>query len=336
MDRKQGMIRASRLLGNMNLGAGARAVIPGGVVGPSHMIGNVFYVDPIGGSDANDGLAPVATGVPGQGPLATTAAALALCAANAGDIIVRMPGTETRTNAQGAINFNVRGVTLLTSEGENPAHPDRFLYSRDPDGNPASGDATGPVITITQPCVVAGIAAYADWVTAGDLPATCGADILVSGAGAAPAGQLTRLAGVKCMGLGESYGIAAAGAALCMVDHSTFMACVVGGIFICRDANPAVNPPTDLWIEDNTFDGTPFPVDTAALAVPARIWVRRNSTRGETNLVRAGGVWTSGKVEGNYCSVLAANAMDGNRAAMEAQGVFASGNFYRDQGDPRA
>jgi len=62
-------------------------------------------------SDGNDGLSP-------ERPLSTIARALALVTANAGDIIVLLPGTHNATTqnnmtAAAALAFNVAGVTVI-------------------------------------------------------------------------------------------------------------------------------------------------------------------------------------------------------------------------------
>ena len=79
-----------------------------------HQKGKVIYVCNsatlsvlgIAGSDGNDGKTP-------DRPLATIAAAVALCAANRGDKIILLPGhAETVTAALG-INLNVAGISVI-------------------------------------------------------------------------------------------------------------------------------------------------------------------------------------------------------------------------------
>lgn len=67
--------------------------------------GTTFYVDPSNGSDSRDGLSP-------EEAKATLQAAVDLCTADQGDLIVRMPGTETVTSP---VQFNVRGITVMAS-----------------------------------------------------------------------------------------------------------------------------------------------------------------------------------------------------------------------------
>lgn len=65
--------------------------------------GQVFFVDPGNGSDGNDGKSP-------ERAFAGLATAIGQCVANRGDVIFRLPGTETISSP---ITFNKQGITVM-------------------------------------------------------------------------------------------------------------------------------------------------------------------------------------------------------------------------------
>ena len=65
--------------------------------------GEVFYADPLSGSDTNTGKTP-------DKAKKTLQAAIDLCAANRGDLIVRMRGGEAVTSV---VDFNCAGITVI-------------------------------------------------------------------------------------------------------------------------------------------------------------------------------------------------------------------------------
>lgn len=90
-----------------------------GAIASSPVTGTVFYVDPASGSDSRDGLSrPQAK--------KTMQAAVDLCTADQGDVIVRMPGTEVVTTP---VNFDCRGVTVISSSMgmPNESRGERFV-----------------------------------------------------------------------------------------------------------------------------------------------------------------------------------------------------------------
>ena len=97
--------------------------------------GSVFYCDPTSGSDNN-------TGQTKSEAKATMNAAIGLCTAGAGDVIVRMRGTETVTET---IAFDVSGVTVVPEiQGFSPWFNGEYFATL--------ADTTftdGPVATIT-------------------------------------------------------------------------------------------------------------------------------------------------------------------------------------------
>lgn len=75
--------------------------------------GTIFYVDSVNGSDNYDGLSrTVVDATSLYGPLASIDAAIGKCTANAGDIIIVLPGhTETITGTD--ITVDVAGVSII-------------------------------------------------------------------------------------------------------------------------------------------------------------------------------------------------------------------------------
>jgi len=123
--------------------------------------GIVFFVDPVAGNNGNNGRTPATA-------FATTPYALTQCTANAGDVIVRMPGNEYSDEggiaAGAAIAMNVRGVTLI---GLNIFNPDMSEaganYGRyDSTLGWGGGGALGPVFEITAPCNIIGLNVVCD------------------------------------------------------------------------------------------------------------------------------------------------------------------------------
>jgi hypothetical protein len=78
-------------------------VIGGGGYPPS--IGSYFYVDSVTGNNSNDGTK--------ESPLATITAALALCTASNGDVIVLFPTHAETIATAGGITVSKIGVTIL-------------------------------------------------------------------------------------------------------------------------------------------------------------------------------------------------------------------------------
>jgi len=75
-------------------------------------VGKVFYVDPSSGSDNADGLGS-------KTALATLTEGISKCTAGDGDVIIRMPGTETVTEP---VVFDKQGITVISSMYGLPGH----------------------------------------------------------------------------------------------------------------------------------------------------------------------------------------------------------------------
>lgn len=69
-------------------------------------IGNVFFVNSVNGSATGNALSP-------ESALSTIDAAVALCTANNGDVIVVLPGHVETVTAAGGLDLDVAGITIL-------------------------------------------------------------------------------------------------------------------------------------------------------------------------------------------------------------------------------
>lgn len=104
---------------------------------------NVYYVDPTNGDDSYDGKKP-------ETAFATMQKGINSCTAGKGDVIIRMPGTETVTST---INFNKSGIIVLTQDYglSPPAKGEYFATLAD------ESFTDGPVATITERCTIKGL-----------------------------------------------------------------------------------------------------------------------------------------------------------------------------------
>jgi parallel beta-helix repeat protein len=122
----------------------------GGVpVGGIMTDGNTYFVDPTSGADSNTGKSP-------DRAKATLQAAIDLCEDNRGDVIVRLPGSETPSSA---VLCNKAGITIVSSAtlagfvgyGTNPHQPEKFSTY------PASTYTSGPMVIVSKPCAIIGL-----------------------------------------------------------------------------------------------------------------------------------------------------------------------------------
>jgi hypothetical protein len=81
-------------------------IVPGAGVLVPYTVGTTFFVDSVTGSAGNDGKSPTKA-------LATIAAAIALCTANKGDVIILLPTHAESLSGAAAIALNVAGVSII-------------------------------------------------------------------------------------------------------------------------------------------------------------------------------------------------------------------------------
>jgi len=182
-----------------------------GVEGSAHgegaLLPNIFFVDPGTGSDSNDGRDP-------RRPLATLQAAIDLCTANRGDIIVvQRGGGESVTST---VAFNKAGITVIGQQyGLSPLTRGEYfsVYA-------AAAFTDGPVATVTQPCAIIGLA-----FASRDTGATFydGAAMLIGGlATALPYGVHVKDCRFPKWGLDNRIGIAIEGTTGVLIEDCDF------------------------------------------------------------------------------------------------------------------
>lgn len=106
-------------------------------------IGRVFFVDPANGSDSDSGQDPAR-------PLATLNAAIALCTAGQGDVIVVYPGSHSVTEQ---VVFNKEGITVVASQYGGPLEETAESFTV----NAAASLDTGAPAKILDPCTIIGL-----------------------------------------------------------------------------------------------------------------------------------------------------------------------------------
>ena len=305
-------------------------------------IGDVYFVDPIGGAAAADGRTPATA-------RDTIANGLLLCTADNGDVIVRLPGLERPGDV--GLAMNVRGVTLL---GVPPGNI--FQPSGEPVAPLAMGpaywrdvamggeSATGPAVTITQPCRIIGMEFFADWTVAGS--GQFSAAMLIDGDALAFSGgwnmiEMCRFPGATHVAGVCGVGVNLMGASQSIIKYCTFEECTEAGIML--DAN--VKECHDVYIEENNFWGNGNAgIDTEPTpATPEDIRIHRNkfsptNSAAQTMGIRTRAAWLAGMITDNFFAYTRAGvlAIDQARAVLEGIGVYCAGNNYTDGMDPRA
>lgn len=324
MKGKTGYIDAARIIGNMNLGPGSFLNAPGGFIGKSNNMGNIFFIDPTNGNDAWDGTLPTRYLTTTQGPKASTAAAYALCAANNNDVIVRLPGMETPT---ATLVLNLQGVTIMKAPNAlNPYRNEDCAYYW--------AGATGPIFQITAPTALIGLEMAAAWADGGTAPLH-GCSLELNGNAGGFAGNFCYIAYCGFPGWGEAGGICFRAGSFNHIYKCFFANTITTfGITLRGDVANC----TDDIIEECLFK-SPSGIQAAALGNHQNIEILKNqflqpcaiAVNGIANFLPA----NPSNFHENICGMVAANAMDGNKAAGEAAGIFEAGNFYNDLASPR-
>ncbi len=174
--------------------------------GQGILLPNIFFLDPTSGNDGNSGLDP-------RRALLTMQAAIDLCVANRGDIIVCLRGGLTVTET---INFNKGGITVVGQQyGMSPFARGEFFSILADDTF-----TNGPVATITAPCTIMGLG-----FASRDTGATFfgGAAMLIGGqATAAPFGVHIKDCRFPKWNLSNRIGIAIEGSSDCMIEDCDF------------------------------------------------------------------------------------------------------------------
>jgi hypothetical protein len=301
-------------------------------------MGKVFFVDPVNGAATNNGQAP-------NSALDTTQAAVDLCTADHNDIIIRMPGVEFAGDV--ALNMDCRGITLIGVDWGNPfqtyavatgAGPPAYFRSLDP---PTGVTATGPAVNVTQACTIVGMGFYGDSTIVASADPYMSA-IVIDGDGGSYNAGVCHIKRCLFSGYGlAGVGICIKGSMYNLIEECTFEALTECGICLQNNVEEChIN-----YIERNNFLGcgdAGIRTDAGAgnifdMQVHLNRFVAK-SAWAQTVAIDTGGLWAGGFITGNWFGYTRAGlqAIELNRAALEATGVYCAGNHYTDGCDPRA
>lgn len=323
--KRIGYIHAPRIKGNLNLGPGAWMAAPAGFIGLGNTQGDAFFVDPVNGDDAYDGTLPEREAGTIHGPKATTAAAYALCVDGHNDVIFRLPGTEVIT---ATLQLNKQGLRIIgVASAPNIYKPEDCLYYW--------AVATGPIFEVLAPTEIAGVELCAVHAGGGtwDDP---GADLMLNGHGGEFAGNFCYIHHCCFPGWGETAGISLSGGSWEVIEDCLFETGLTQGIVFW--GTPTHQPVAPI-IRHNIFNGpTSGIVVGGAGTEPQGATIDDNIFGGDmvNAVVVVAGWGVASNFINNKCLMLAINAMSVNRAGAEGFLLFAAGNSYRDQVDPRA
>ena len=274
-------------------------------------IGTIFYYDPPDGNDDNSGLRP-------DDAKKTLNAAIGLCIANRGDVIICMRGTETVTET---VEFDVSGITVIPETmGINPGVMGEF--------NALLADSSftdGPVATITAPCVIVGMGfASRDAGTTFFSGAAC----LIGGlASASPFGVRMHQCRFPKWGLTNRIGLAIEGSSDVLIDECTFEG--VGsdfesGIYLQGAA-------ANIAIRNNVFRDCDYALTLGAFAGGGpHLDFHGNRIIGPTTKgVDTGANTGEGLISGNFFNTaVGSGTFDRALSNLETDGWIISGNNY--------
>lgn len=279
--------------------------------------GQRFWVDPVNGNNNNGGRSP-------SDAFATTPYALTQCVNNRGDQIIRLPGNEL---VVATMALNIARLAIIGMPMINPEKPEEVMYYW--------AAATGPIFQVTQPVHLKNLEICAAWVGT-QVPLASGCDLVLQGEAGGMSGSFNHIEECSFPGWGEFGGISLEGSSFNLIEKCLFETGLTDGIMAM--SSPAHNPVNNR-IKNCRFEGPTNGIASRFGGTPQDFLIDNNEFYGNMTNALNTAVSAFGGNSGfmnNRCSMLAANAMNGNRAAMEGEGVFAAGNFYRDQADPRA
>jgi hypothetical protein len=288
--------------------------------------GTVFWVDPVAGSNLNNGRTRATA-------FATTAYALTQCVANRGDVIIRLPGNEWIDDAvagAASIAMNVAGVTLIGSTAFQLDQGEVYAaYGRYGAGGWGAGTAAGPVFEVTQPCAIIGILAVCD--AAYVLLPHNGSAIQLNGQAGAGQGSYNYISKCRFVNWGVAgVGIDIYGASYNLIEDCVFEGLVTAGIYV--DAQ--VHNSTYNTIRNNIFR-------SGGSGITLRGGTHNNDYIDnffDHDLVAASGIVGTGGAAGNCLGNKFAlseaggvgGAYDAALAGRQAAGFYCAGNWYID------
>lgn len=277
-------------------------IIEGAIRGPELRLGpeaQVFVVDP-----ADSGF--------------TLQDAIDAAVAGNGDVILRLPGAETVTQA---VNFNKAGIRVIAvGPTLNPlAQGEEHSILAD------EGYTDGPAGIITQRCTIEGLGFVSR-----DTGATffAGAALLIGGAAAGAFGVHLKHCRFPKWGLANRIGLAIAGGAAvsdCLVEECGFEG--VGANF---DSGIYVQGSVEnLELRRNRFRQCAYAIEHGAFAGGGPHCFYLDNLCEDAKLLKAGGNAATGLVAGNWLETATDSASyDDTVDALKALGLNFAGNHY--------
>lgn len=271
-------------------------------------VGSKFYVDP-GISASGNGLSPATA-------FKTMAEGVVACTAGEGDLIIRMPGTETVTET---ITFNKTGITVIASTyGAAPlANGELFATLAD------AAFADGPVATITARCTIAGLGFVSR-----DTGALffSGAAMLIGGlATALPFGARILDCRFPKWNVANRIGIAVEGSSDCLIEGCSFEG--VGAAF---DSGIYVQGATqNIEIRNNRFRDCTYAITHGAFAGGGPHCMYIGNYCEDSKLLAAGGNAATGAIYDNFVETATdGTTYDDTVDNLNALGLNMAGNHY--------
>jgi len=283
---------------------------------------NVFFSDPTKTVDTLDGLAPSTA-------KQWTNSAIALCTDLKSGVVLRCPGDENidDDDADPAIVCNRNGVKVIgVIGGGNPDQASEVSTSIRRRQNAGWGAATGPAITVEEPCTLANLEMVAVGQNA----------IYFDGDGGGVNGGFSHVFQCRFVGWGlMTEAIRLWAGAYNKIEQCRFEEMTTGIMF---DSTPGNNADFNE-IKDCIFQGCTIPIDTDAGSNPHNTIVRgckfmpSNAAPVMTFAIRTLGAWDQGEISGNTFGCTRAEAYDIGISALRALNVRVFGNTYTDGTD---
>jgi len=291
-------------------GASSLSDLKDGLVGTFGLgDGEVFYVDPGNGSDAN-------SGTEAGDAFATLQAGIDACVSGRGDLILRLPGGEEVTQT---VSFNKNGIYVkAVTYGVNPFASGELFSTY-----AAASFTDGPAATITARCTIDGLG-----FASRDTGATFydGAALLIGGeADATPFGAHLINCRFPKWGLDNRIGLAVEGSSDCIIENCDFEG--VGSNF---DSGIYVQGATaNITIRGNHFRDCTQGIQFGAFAGGGPDCIIQGNVAVHGSLLAVPGTAVGAVVDNYIPTKDVGNAFGGDSlATLEGYGLWFANNHY--------
>jgi hypothetical protein len=272
----------------------------------------VWYVDPTSGNNNNSGL---------YSDEAFANLQNAIDAATAGDVVIRMPGTE---NPTAAITVDKTGLTIMAAvSGIAPYSGSEATFST----YPAASYTTGPTVIVENPCAIIGLEFVTRNTTSGytDDGSDSGAALVFVGEGGSTNGGFSLIQDCRFVDWwGNDWGIEFGAGAYNVVTGCYFEGYAAG---ILMRGTASNNPESNI-VQGNVFKDCTYGIEHKAGGTPHHFSYHQNRFI-DSKGVDFNDQAADGLVSGNwYETATNAATYDITVAAAQAHGVNFSGNNY--------